>query len=465
MQIRRNTKPFKAILEIVTACQGRADRQELIRLYITKAGQTLADRISLGGNQSEAQFFYDLNFHAIVNNLNSSTHQLYQSDEIPGLYYFHSTISKDWDETPFEFDTKIREIFPSLPELPNTREKGKQQDFVLPDHSVKPIVKQPEKKKVVEKKATMFIDRGPRQPDYRLKKTITFTDLERVVYRNPQLSKKDILDFYNKISEYLLPYMKDRPHLVRLQSDMALSTAYRNLQELPRRTSDDDADWIQSVGKSEADRLFLCNDKEHLLYYVQNGCIEFDPCHSRRNSSDMPDYAVIGIDPGADFTMAINAARAAKEILDGLKLPAFIKTDARSGFHVYIPLDAKSEFDASVNLAVFLCKLIRLKEPNQVSLKGESDQSYGKATLDFTMNEEGAGIIAPYSLASGGPATIATPLLWEEITADLKIEEYNYNTIFPRLKDVGDPFEELSTRKVNADATLERLIAHYAFLL
>jgi DNA ligase D-like protein (predicted polymerase) len=465
MQIRRNTKAFKAIIEIVTVCQSRADRQDLVRLYITKAGQSLADRISIGGSQSEATFFYDLNYHAIVNNLNSSTHQLYQSDEIPGLYYFHSTLSKDWDETPFEFDAKVKELFSSLPELPTTTVKGKHADFVLPDHTTKSTGKPPEKKKEVEKKATMFIDRGPKQPDYKLKKDIEFTDLERVIFRNPQINKKDVLHFYNKISEYLLPYLKDRPHQVRMQSDMSMSAAFNNLEVLPRRSSDEPPGWIQSVENSNGEIMFLCNDKEHLLYYVQNGCVEFDPCNSRKNSIGSPDYMTIGVDPGSDFVSAINVVLIAKEVLDGLKLPSFIKTDARTGFHIYIPLDAKSEYEVSKEAAEFICKLIRLKEPAHVSLKGDSDQSYGKVTLDFTLNEEGRGIIAPYSLASGSAAAIATPLLWEEITDQLRIEDYNYEMIFDRLKEVGDPFEDLSKKKISAASTLERLNEHYSFLI
>jgi bifunctional non-homologous end joining protein LigD len=465
MLIRRNTKAFKSINEIVSVCQTRADRQELVRLYITKAGQSVADMISIGGSQSEAAFFYDLNYHAIANNLKSSTHQLYQSDEIPGLYFFHSTLSKDWDETPFEFDVKVKELFATLPELPATRQKGKHADFVLPDHTAKPTGKQPDKPKVVEKKATMFIDRGPKQPDYKLKKSIEFTDLERVVFRNPQISKKDVLHFYNKISEYLLPYLKDRPHLVRMQSDMKMSSAFRNLEVLPKLSSDGDPDWIQSVEDSNGETMFLANDKEHLLYYVQSGCVEFVPCHSRKNALASPDYMIIGVDPGSDFISAVNVVLMAKGILDGLKLPSFIKTDARSGFHIYIPLDSKSEYDSCSEAAELICRLIRLKDPSHVTLKGDIDQSYGKVMLDYSLNEEGVGVICPYSLASGGPATIATPLLWEEVTEELHIEDYNYDMIFNRLKKVGDPFEELYSKKINADTILERLQEHYSFLV
>src|SRR5687767_6159000 len=145
MLIRKNTKPFKTILEIVTACQDRPDREQLIRLYITKAGDTVRDRISVEGIQGEAGLFYEMNYQAVLGNLKSSNHQLLQSDEIPGIYFFHSSSNKVWDETPFEFDEAVKKEFGSLPELPILRKKEKAGKFVFPAPKVKSESKAPTK--------------------------------------------------------------------------------------------------------------------------------------------------------------------------------------------------------------------------------------------------------------------------------------------------------------------------------
>jgi bifunctional non-homologous end joining protein LigD len=441
MQIRRNTKTFKTILEIVTTCEDRADRQDLIRLYITRAGQSIADRIAIEGNKSEATFFYDLGYQALVNNLNSSNHQLYQSDDAPGIYFFHSTLSKAWDEAPFEFDVKIKAEFSSLPELPTTKEKGKEKDFVLPAQTAKAETgkAKPAKKSKEEapKKATMFIDRGPKQPDYKLKYEIEFTDLDRIAFRNPQLTKKDVLDYYDKVSEYLLPYLKDRTHQVR---------PTKEIKETPS--------WVHNVS----------NDKDHLLFYAEHGALEFDVDHAKKNASGSPDYSIIVVDSGSEFAKAITVAQTAKEILDGLKLPAFVKTDGVSGLHIYLPLDASSTFEVSQSFSEYICKLIRLKAPDLVTLNGVDEYSYGKVTLDAGINEEGKGIVAPYSLVAGSAALVATPLSWDELEDGLRVEDFNYETIFDRLKKTGDPFEGFLKKKVNADEQVERLEENYSFL-
>lgn len=470
MQIRRNTKAFKTILEIVATCQSRPDRQDLIRLYITKAGQKLADRISIEGTANEAGFFYDLNYQSVLNHLKSSTHQLVQSDDTPGLYYFHGTISKDWDETPFEFDNRIKTEFSSLPELPATREKGKAKAFVLPDPNAKvekrskPVKPEKPAAPTVTKTPFMVVSKGPRQPDYKLKRDIVFTGLDRIVFREAQLDKRAVLDHYDKIAEYLLPYLKDRPHLVRLQAESGPNAPYTNADALPRRSIEEIPGWVQTVSTGEEENMFLCNDREHLLFYAELGCVEFDPCHSRKNNVQSPDYLVIGIESGSDFSQVIVVAQTARTILDGLQFPAFVKTDASSGLHIYIPLDSKSDFGVCESVAEYVCKLIKLKLPDLVSLKDADDFIYGKVTVDHTLNREGVGVIAPYSFVAGGSATIATPLLWDEVTEELRVEELNHKTIFERLKKTGDPFEGLFRKKINADTQLERLEENYSFL-
>lgn len=473
MLIRKNTKAYKTIVAIISDCQNRADRERLIRLYITKAGHSVNDRISVEGIQGEAGLFYEMNYQAVLNNLKSSNHQLHQSDEIPGLYFFHSTPNKAWDETPFEFDETVRDEFASLPELPLVRKKEKAQKFVLPVAKIKTESKaeaKPGKKEAAKKtdKAPVVQREDTKQPAYKLRHKIHFTDLDKIAFRQPHLTRKDVLDYYNKISEHLLPYLKDRPQLIRLHGDGAGNPGYSDAEALAQDGKLELPDWLQTVtvteGKTQK-QLLLCNDKEHLLFYAGIGCLAFNPCHVRAKSLDSPDYLLIVMDsPEASIAKTIDVALTAREILTGLQLPSLVKTDGMSGLHVYVPLDAKSEFEAAKNAGEYICRLIRLKIPDLVTVSGVDEYSYGKVSLDHQLNEAGKSVISPYSLVPGTPATVATPLLWEEVKDGLRAEDHNHSTIFQRLKE-GDPFEALSKKKVNAADLFERLERGYGFLL
>ncbi|HEY8510439.1 MAG TPA: hypothetical protein VIL31_00680, partial [Cyclobacteriaceae bacterium] len=212
MQIRKNTKAHKSILQVLEQCSSRPDREKLVRLYITRAGHTLQQRISIEAIQGEAELLYDMTYQTVLSNLKSPNHQLYVSDDTPGIYYFHSS-NKEWDETPFEFDDAVLKLFPSLPEPPATRKKEKAEKYVLPTapktKAVSPA-KPAAKKKISEKKSSSA-KKAEQQPNYRLKHKILFTNLDSITFRHPQISKRDVLDYYDKVADQLLPHLKDRP--------------------------------------------------------------------------------------------------------------------------------------------------------------------------------------------------------------------------------------------------------------
>jgi hypothetical protein len=173
MQIRKNTKAFKTILEIVTKLQDRADREKFIRLYITKAGQSINDRINVEGIEGGAGLFYDMNYQTVLGNLKSSNHQLHHSDDTPGIYFFHTSSNKVWDENPFEFDEAIKKEFASLAELPILRKKQKTDKYVFPAPST--ILSRPTKnQKVKPEKVEQTVHKGHKQPNYKLKHSIEF---------------------------------------------------------------------------------------------------------------------------------------------------------------------------------------------------------------------------------------------------------------------------------------------------
>jgi DNA ligase D-like protein (predicted polymerase) len=468
MLIRKNTKAFKSIVHLVKACQSRPDRQKLIRLYITKAGQSIRDRINTEAIEGEATVFYDMGYETVLSNLESPGHQLHLSEETPGIYYFRSSLSKTWDESPFEFDESITKEFKALPDLPMSRKKEKSEKFIFPTPKTKVATPTAKKLKAPASKVIKNVKEESAQPNFKLEHKLPFTDLEKIIFRQPKLNKLDVLTYYNKIADQILPHLKDRPQFVRLSGDSARKPVELSMALLDDTDADEIPVWIKAVKPSKEDdaAFIVSNDKEQLLFCVELGCVEFNPWHARIKNIENPDYMLILIDsPAFEVDKAVRVAQATNEILTGLQLPSFIKTDGKSGLHIYIPMHSKSMFETSNNVAAFLCKLIQLKIPDLVTLEGAENYTYGKVTLGYAVNDYGKGCVAPYSLVMGETATVATPLLWNEVKEGLRFDDFNPETILQRLKHIGDPFESFYKKKVDAVLLLERLEKYYSFLL
>lgn len=484
MLIRKNTKAFKSILEIITTCQDRPDREKLIRLYITKAGHSIEDRINVEGIQGESDLFYEMTYQTVLSNLQSSNHQLCVSDEVPGLYYFNTSTNKVWDEVPFEFDESIKTEFSSVPELPIFRKKEKTTKFDLIGPNIKPDSPRSRDKDSTKKDKTPShaksrpdkqseeakaknTPKEPRQPDFDLKHDIHFTNLEKIVVREAKLNKRSVLEYYSEISKYILPHLKDRQLWTKRDADTLKPSIELSLEALFGRDEENVPKWVKTypvTDDKQKKHKFLCNDREHLLFFVESGSLQFDHGLSKVKDLDAPDYMIIGIDsPEFDITKAVDVALGTKQVLEGLELRSCVKTDGISGLQVYIPLETNSTFETSRQASEYICRLIRLKLPDHVALIGSDVSGYGKVTLDYTINARDKSVVAPYSLVSGQSVYVATPLLWEEVNEDLRIEDFNPETIFRRLKQSGDPLESLRKR-INADDLLERLESHYSFL-
>jgi bifunctional non-homologous end joining protein LigD len=450
--IRKNTKAFKTIQQIVAACKDRPDRHKLIRLYITKGGHSIQDRMAIEGIQSESAFFYDMNYQAIMDNLGSSDRQLNMSDDIPGIYFFHSSSNKFWDETPFEFDKSIDVEFGNLPEPPVTRKKEKVEKVSFP---TAPGPKESASKGKTKSKTTGRIlkeeRKEVRQPRYKLKHAIEFSNLDDVVFRPAGIQKRDMLDYYAQVAETMLPYIKDRP-----LPDLVTPFKFKR-DQMP--------DWVRFVD-NDGVQTPLCNDKEHLLLFVEMGCVEFRVCHSRIKSIESPDYVILAVGyDESDVSAAIDVMNGAREILDGVKIPSLVKTNPPSGFHIYIPLDGKHDFDVARNVAEYICKLIKLKLRDSIVVEGLDKRDYGKISVDYNLNEKGQTAIAPYSLAKEGTGIVATPLSWKELSTDFNPDIFTPEAILTRIKRSGDAFAAISKHKVNAAEVLKRLKASYSFLM
>lgn len=468
MLIRKNTKAFKTIEQIITACRDRADREALVRLYITKAGNSVDERIPIEGIEGNAALFYDMTYQAIVSNLKSAGHQLQQSDDVEGIYFFHSSSNKVWAETPFEFDETVKKEFGDLPDLPLVRKKGKAEKFTFPSPRKTSGTGSPKnetRQKPAKQENKPVVKPGPPQPRFKLKQPIHFTDLEKIVFRQPQLTRRNILTYYNQVADHLLPWLKDRPLTLMFRRPDGRRIKCATKDDLAENNIET-PDWLKTgkIPRAKGECL-LCNDREHLLFWVETGSVEFAISPFRIKTMGSPDYLVIGVEsPHADVAKAVEVAGAAKIILDALQIPAFIKTNGTLGIHIYVPLGSTDEPEKAGQVAEYVCKLIRLKMPSHVALEGSGDHEYGKVRLEYSVNDPNQTIPAPYSVMEGESPLVATPLAWDDLVSHQRLEEFTPETVCEMLKQSGDPWSVFYRKKANATSLAKRLDETYGFL-
>ena len=287
---------------------------------------------------------------------------------------------------------------------------------------------------------------------------VPFTNLDKIYWPDSGLRKYDLIDYYIKVSDYILPYLKDRPqNLHRHPNGIKKEGFYQ-------KDTEDIPDWVETFSiyskSSERDISYLlCQNQPTLLYMANLGCIEINPWNSRIDQLEYPDYTVIDIDPSDKntFEEVIEVGQAANEVLKAADIPGFCKTTGSSGLHIYIPLEAKYTYEEGRDFTKLLCYLIQEKLPELTSMERALKNRKGKIYLDYLQNRRGQTLAAPYCARPKVGATVSAPLGWKELRSGLKISEFNIKNMPDRLKTSGDWFKGVLGTGIDMEKALEKL--------
>nr|WP_315424411.1 DNA ligase D [uncultured Pedobacter sp.] len=270
---------------------------------------------------------------------------------------------------------------------------------------------------------------------------LKFTNLSKVYWPEDKVTKRDMFNYYYQVAEYILPYLKDRPQsLNRFPGGIHGPSFYQ------KDVKGKAPDWAETFpyenGEGEKKEYLVGTDEASLLWMASLGCIEMNPWFSRVQHPDNPDYCVIDLDPDKHtFDQVVEAAIETKKVLDAIEVPSYCKTSGSTGMHIYIPLNAKYDYDQSQMFAKIIVSLVHKQIPDYTSLERMVAARKGKMYLDFLQNRPGATIAGPYSLRPKVGATVSMPLHWDEVKPGLKMKDFNIFNALDRLKVEGDLFK------------------------
>lgn len=291
------------------------------------------------------------------------------------------------------------------------------------------------------------------------KKELTFTNLDKLYWPTEKITKRDLLNYYQRIAPFILPYMKDRPQSMNRHPNGINKPGFYQ-----KDVTDKVADWIEkhdyvSDSDGETKQYLVCTDEASLLYMANLGCIEMNPWHSTTKRPENPSWCVIDLDPDGKITFeqVIEAAQVIKQITDDLEIDTYCKTSGSTGLHIYIPLGAQYDYDQSRQLAELIVNLAYNEMPSFTSLERSPAKRKNKIYLDYLQNRKIQTIAAPYSLRPKPGATASAPLHWDEVKKGLQISNYTIENMYSRANEVGDIFKPVLGKGINLKKVLGKI--------
>ena len=270
---------------------------------------------------------------------------------------------------------------------------------------------------------------------------LRFTNLDKVFWPDHGYTKGDLIRYYDRVAEHLLPYLHERPsHLLRYPDGVGGKAFYQ--KDLPDHTPD----WvvtedIPSGHRGETIRYLIVNDAAALLYAANLGSIDIHPWLSRRSRRETPDWAVFDLDPGSGpFSDVIRLARAFGKVLRGIGLRPYLKTSGATGLHIYVPLEPIYPYDVVRQFAEAVSTHVAGEHREIATVERTTSRRRGRVYLDFLQNRRGQTVVPPYAVRPVAAASVSTPLDWDELDADLQPGRFTMATLPDRLDRLGDLF-------------------------
>ncbi|AWA28791.1 DNA ligase D [Flavobacterium magnum] len=290
------------------------------------------------------------------------------------------------------------------------------------------------------------------------KSRVEFSNLDKIFWPKEKITKGDVIDYYRSVSEYILPYLKDRPQSLRRTPDGIKSEGFFQKDVAGKVPKWVKTRKIKSDSAEESVEWLICNDEETLLFMANWGCIELNPWSSRVGSLNNPDYIIFDLDPkGAPMKSIIRTAHKVKETLDLLKVPAYIKTSGGNGLHVFIPVLPKYTYEQTRQFSHLVSQMVHRDLPEITSLERLPAKRQGKVYLDFLQNGRGKTMASIYSLRPREGAGVSTPLDWEEVNDALDLKAFNIKTIPERLQQKGDLWAHFFDDAIDLKSILNKI--------
>lgn len=286
---------------------------------------------------------------------------------------------------------------------------------------------------------------------------IRLTHPERVIDASSGATKRDLADYYLRISDWLLPQLADRPvALVRAPEGIAGELFFqKNADRLA-------IPGIETMGKQYTGHpVMLINNVEALIGAVQMSTIELHTWNAVSKDLERADRFILDLDPdpALPWNSMVEATQLTLAVLDELGLKCFLKTSGGKGIHLVVPLTPKADWDAVKSFSHAIVKHIAKLLPDRFSAVSGPKNRVGRIFIDYLRNGLGATTACAYAVRSREGLPVSVPIFREELLEITSANAWNIQNIHERLAGLdADPWADLAKTRQTITADMRRRV-------
>jgi bifunctional non-homologous end joining protein LigD len=280
-------------------------------------------------------------------------------------------------------------------------------------------------------------------------KAIRLTNLDKVMYPAVGFTKGQVIDYYTRVSPYLLPHLAERPLTLKRYPN-GVEGDYFYEKQCPSHRPE----WVKTVAvysrRNKGDINFCVVDSvATLVWLAQLADLELHTSMAYATDPEHPTMMVFDLDPGPG-TDIIDCARVGcwlRDVFEHFRLQSFPKTSGSKGLQLYVPLnqDDIGYVPGTKTFARACAQLLEKQQPDTVVSDMKKDLRQGKVLIDWSQNDEHKTTVCVYSLRAKERPTVSTPVTWDEVEDALAAKDaglltFDSDEVLQRVERHGDLF-------------------------
>ncbi|MES9681377.1 DNA ligase D [Gottfriedia acidiceleris] len=270
-----------------------------------------------------------------------------------------------------------------------------------------------------------------------LEEELTLTSPDKVIWKDPLINKESYVSYLAQISTYMLPFLKNRLlTTIRFPNGIDGESFFQ-------KNSPDYAPSFIKTEEHEGNNFIICNDVSTLLWLGNQLAIEYHIPFQTYKAKN-PIEIVFDLDPpNTDaFPLAIKAALEMRLIFESFQIKSYPKVSGSKGIQIHIPIKENSlTYDDTRVFTSFIAHYLIEKFPDDFTIERLKKNRGNRLYIDYIQHAKGKTIICPYSTRGRVKPTVATPLFWDEVNDELKIETYTIPFVLNRLESSSCPMQ------------------------
>ena len=251
------------------------------------------------------------------------------------------------------------------------------------------------------------------------RRKLKLTNLDKILYPKTKTTKAEVIDYYARVADAMLPHLKGRPlTLRRFPEGVGNPAASFFEKNCPKHRPE----WVKTtpiyVDRRAGEIDFcVCENLATLTWMAQLAALELHPSLSKATDMERPTVLAFDLDAGAPAGLVecCKVALRVRQIFSAFDLDCFPKVSGGKGLQVYIPLNTKVSYEQTSPFAKAVAQLLEKQTPKDVVSKMAKAERRGKVFVDWSQNHQKKTTIAVYSLRAREHPTASIPLHWREV--------------------------------------------------